>query len=200
MSLLFREKSPETTHPDDFARIFIIPSSLSVEFRFVVSSENTAHLGAGIQAKTLSFRPQTTRDEGCNVVKPQRSPFSFMVERLGFVSIQDSVRKVSYTRSDSFSSVAGSGSTYVNISDKSKLTIFFNPTITQTRAINVECNPDTGTPHSTKAPPAAAVDSSRKATPMDPKAMRVCAEGIPARGLSAKRKLTCGSRSKHIRR
>lgn len=76
--------------------------------------------------------------------------------------------------------------------------MLFNPTATQTRAINVECNPHTGTQHSTNAPPAAAVDSSRNATAMNPKAMRVCVEGIPARGLSPKRKLECGSRGKHI--
>lgn len=67
--------------------------------------------------------------------------------------------------------------------------MFFNPTTTQTMATNVECTPDIGTPLIAKVPPAAAVDSTRRTTPTNPKVMRVCVEGIPARGKSPKKKL-----------
>lgn len=76
--------------------------------------------------------------------------------------------------------------------------MFFNPTTTQTKAINVECNPDTGTLHSANAPPAAAVESTRKATPIDPIAIRVCVEGTPGSGQPPNRKLARGSGGKHV--
>lgn len=72
---------------------------------------------------------------------------------------------------------------------KQSLTMFFNPTTTQTRATNVACTPDKATPLIAKVPPAAVVDNIKKATPTNPKERRVCVEGIHQRGRSPSRKL-----------